>query len=120
VADRTDYYAVLGVARTASAVEITRAYHRLVRLHHPDTRDAEAESDRLREVVAAYAVLRDPDRRAAYDRRFVRVEAGRARPRPRPGAEPMIRVGPVRYHGSTTPLDDPFTLLWRDLHEEWR
>jgi curved DNA-binding protein CbpA len=88
-----DHYAVLGVTRTASLAEITRAYHRLVRRHHPDAQHAEARPERLRAIVAAYTVLRDPSRRAAYDRHH----------RPPPPApadrQPLIRVGPVRYHG---------------------
>ncbi|HEV2778352.1 MAG TPA: DnaJ domain-containing protein [Actinophytocola sp.] len=96
----TDYYAVLGVASTASPLEISRAYRRLVRRYHPDAQDAGARPDRLQEVITAYKVLRDPAQRADYDRRREppppRQAARRARPR---DTEPMIRVGPVRYHG---------------------
>ncbi|MCG5432387.1 J domain-containing protein [Mycobacterium sp. MYCO198283] len=53
----TDPYAVLGVSRTASAAEITRAYRRKLRDYHPDTRRGDAD-DRLQEVLAAYAALR--------------------------------------------------------------
>ena len=63
-----DYYAVLGVGRDASAEEIKRAYRRLARKFHPDvSKEAEAES-RFKEVGEAYEVLRDPEKRAAYDR----------------------------------------------------
>lgn len=73
-----DPYAVLGLAPTATDDEITRAYRRQVRTLHPDTR-AEPQSDpqlddRLRQVLAAYSVLRDPERRARYDRAATRYD----------------------------------------------
>ncbi|WP_078657223.1 J domain-containing protein [Kitasatospora aureofaciens] len=77
--DRRDHYAVLGVEPTASARQVTSAYHALVRLLHPDTRPAEPGSaERLGAVVAAYEVLHDPELRAAYD-----AERETARPHPR-------------------------------------
>jgi len=63
-----DYYKVMGVARDASQDEIKRAYRKLARKYHPDVskeRDAEA---RFKEVGEAYEVLKDPEKRAAYDR----------------------------------------------------
>jgi curved DNA-binding protein len=64
-----DYYAVLGVPRTASQAEIKKAFRKLARAHHPDknTGDAEAER-RFKAVNEANAVLSDPDKRALYDR----------------------------------------------------
>jgi curved DNA-binding protein len=63
-----DYYAVMGVARDAAQDEIKRAYRKLARKYHPDVskeKDAEA---RFKEVGEAYEVLKDPEKRAAYDR----------------------------------------------------
>ena len=63
-----DYYADLGVSRTASPEEIQRAYRKLARTYHPDVnKDPEAE-ERFKEVSEAYDVLSDPDTRARYDR----------------------------------------------------
>ena len=62
-----DYYKILGVARTASADDVKKSYRRLARKFHPDVskeKDAEA---RFKEVQEAYEVLKDPEKRAAYD-----------------------------------------------------
>jgi curved DNA-binding protein CbpA len=63
-----DPYVVLGVRRHASPDEIARAYRRAARLTHPDSHGSGAGSEPFRSVSDAYAVLRDPGRRAGYDR----------------------------------------------------
>jgi curved DNA-binding protein CbpA len=97
-----DHYTVLGVAATASAQEITRAFHRLARRYHPDSHAGRGRPAELAAIVTAYQVLRDPVRRAEYDRELAPRLPG---DHPGPvrttgsGPEPAIRVGPVRYHG---------------------
>ncbi|WP_206641606.1 J domain-containing protein [Nonomuraea polychroma] len=82
---RRDHYMVLGVEPSASTAQITSAYRRLVRVLHPDARPAgPAARDRFAEVVDAYAVLRDPARRAAYDAEFGRAAPDAVSGRPVP------------------------------------
>ena len=67
---KRDYYDVLGVSKSASADEIKKAYRRLAMKYHPDRNkgeDPESES-KFKEAKEAYEVLRDGDKRAAYDR----------------------------------------------------
>jgi curved DNA-binding protein len=67
VADRRDFYEVLGVGRTATADEIQRAYRKLARTYHPDVnKDPDADS-RFKEVSEAYDVLSDLETRKRYD-----------------------------------------------------
>jgi curved DNA-binding protein len=62
-----DYYEVMGVPRGASQDEIKRAYRKLARKFHPDvSKEANAE-DKFKELQEAYEVLKDPEKRAAYD-----------------------------------------------------
>lgn len=71
-----DYYAVLGVSRDASQEAIKRAYRRLARKYHPDVSKAGDAEERFKEVQEAYAVLKDSEKRAAYDQLGSRWQPG--------------------------------------------
>ncbi|MDE1172414.1 MAG: molecular chaperone DnaJ [Parvibaculaceae bacterium] len=65
---KRDFYEVLGVARTASAEEIKKAYRTLAKKHHPDINPGDADSElKFKEASEAYDVLKDDQSRAAYD-----------------------------------------------------
>ncbi len=66
---KRDYYEILGVSRSASADEMKKAYRKLAMKYHPDQNadDKEAEK-KFKELNEAYDVLKDPDKKAAYDR----------------------------------------------------
>jgi molecular chaperone DnaJ len=64
-----DYYAVLEVPRTAADEEIKKSYRKLAMTYHPDRNNGSKEAEeRFKEITEAYDVLRDPQKRAAYDR----------------------------------------------------
>jgi curved DNA-binding protein CbpA len=107
----SDFYALLQVAPEADAGAIARAYRRRLREVHPDTRppgDDGPHAD-LQALQEAYAVLRDPVRRARYDAQRTAAEKRRETPttgvavpvrvraRRVPARDRLIRVGPVRF-----------------------
>jgi len=63
-----DYYEVLGVPRTATPEDIKSAFRKLARQYHPDVSQETNAEERFKEINEAYAVLSEPDKRAAYDR----------------------------------------------------
>lgn len=87
-----DYYQVMGLARGATADEVRKAYRRLARKYHPDVnKDAGAEA-KFKELGEAYEVLKDPEKRAAYDRLGADWKAGQEF-RPPPGWEGAAGAG---------------------------
>jgi len=62
-----DYYAILGVERSADADTIKKAYRKLAQKYHPDVSKDPQGEEKFKEIAEAYATLKDPEKRAAYD-----------------------------------------------------
>ncbi|APW37032.1 cytochrome C biogenesis protein [Rhodoferax koreense] len=77
-----DYYKVMGLAREATPEEIKRAYRQLARKNHPDVNKEAGAEQRFKDIGEAYAVLKDPEKRAAYDALGAQREGQEFRPPP--------------------------------------
>ncbi|MFO7302718.1 MAG: J domain-containing protein [Acidobacteriota bacterium] len=97
-----DFYALLGVARTASAADVERAYRRLARRYHPGVNPGDRVAEQMyRRVQEAYFVLSDSERRRKYDR----------------GLLPVDEQEPVAFEGFdfSTPAEGPFAATFSEL-----
>ena len=111
---RSTAYDLLGVSPKASSAEITRAYRRLLRRHHPDSRDASQVEDgtgdppvsdaagALGMILEAYGVLRDPRSRADYDRRLGMFPPTSNSVRVVNDRDSLVSAGPVRWDDGRT------------------
>jgi curved DNA-binding protein len=107
-----DYYAALGIARDATPDDVKRAYRKLARKYHPDvSKEADAES-RFKEVAEAYEVLKDPERRAAYDEVGRRWSGDRRSGEPPPGWDAGFEFGDREFGASEGEFSDFFDALF--------
>ena len=68
MADKRDYYEVLGVSKNADEAELKKAYRRLAMKHHPDRNEGDDKAEeKFKEAKEAHDILSDPQKRAAYD-----------------------------------------------------
>ncbi len=104
---KRDYYEILGVGRDADAEDLKKAYRKLAMQYHPDRNPGDKTAEaRFKEVNEAYDVLKDDQKRAAYDRfGHAAFEGGAAGARARPGGHP--------FEGS--PLGDIFDEMFGEF-----
>ena len=68
MAEKRDYYEVLGVDKNASEAEIKRAYRKVAKKYHPDMNPGDKEAEeKFKEAAEAYEVLSDPEKKSKYD-----------------------------------------------------
>ncbi len=71
-----DYYKIMGLSRGATQDEVKRSYRKLARKYHPDVSDDPEAEERFKELGEAYEVLKDPEKRAAYDQLGAQWKSG--------------------------------------------
>jgi molecular chaperone DnaJ len=100
-----DFYELLGVGRTASPDDIKKAFRKLAMQHHPDrNRDDKDAERRFKDINHAYDILKDPDKRAAYDRYGPAAFEGGAGP-----------GGPGGFHGQGFDFGSVFGEIFEDM-----
>jgi curved DNA-binding protein len=92
-----DYYETLGVARGASPDEVKRAYRKLARKYHPDVSKEKNAESKFKDVQEAYEVLKDAQKRAAYDQLGRDYRSGQQFRTPPDWQQRYSQTGPQRF-----------------------
>lgn len=112
MAEYKDYYKTMGVDRDASQDEIKRAYRKLARKYHPDVSSESDAEARFQELQEAYEVLKDPEKRAAYDQLGANWREGQDF-RPPPGWDSGFEFSGGGFtRGDTSAFSDFFESLF--------
>lgn len=107
-----DYYETLGIRRGATADEVKRAYRKLARKYHPDVSKEPNAEERFKELGEAYAVLKNPEKRAAYDQVGGQWQPGQEF-QPPPGWNAGFEFsGGASANGDDTEFSDFFAALF--------
>lgn len=120
-----DYYATLGVPRSAGGEEIRKAYRRLARKYHPDLNPGDkAAEERFKKVQEAYDVLSDPKKKQMYDQYGFYSDSGFAAGGPGGGRHPGMDFGGFDFSaftsgGGRTAADAGFGANFRDLFNQF-
>jgi curved DNA-binding protein len=112
-----DYYQALGVAKKASPEEIQKAYRKLARKLHPDVNKSDGAEARFKEINEAYEVLKDPDKRARFDRFGSAWKQAQTTGDPPPGFEEIFGFGGpggprVEFSGAPSGFSAFFDMLF--------
>jgi curved DNA-binding protein len=107
-----DYYKIMGVDKTATQDEIKKAYRKLARKYHPDVSKEKDAEQRFKEIGEAYEVLRDKEKRAAYDQLGSNWKAGQGFTPP-PNWQEQFKQGNGNYsHNAQGDFSDFFESLF--------
>ncbi len=108
-----DYYQILGVAKDATQDEIKRAYRKLARKYHPDVSKEKDAEERFKELGEANEVLKDPEKRAAYDQLGSNWKAGQEGFQPPPDWDAGFE-----FHGGGYTSDQASAADYSDFFEQ--
>lgn len=110
-----DYYKALEIEKGASQDDIKRAYRKLARKYHPDINKEAGAEDRFKEINEAHEVLKDPEKRAAYDQLGSQYKAGQEF-NPQPGWDAGFEFSETAAGPEAAAYSDFFESLFRSVH----